>query len=65
MTYSVTPEGRRVTEDYGALRRRLLMSAISNLPGFAARMADATRTLNLLSGIYEEIARVAATHRRG
>lgn len=64
VTYSVTPEGRRVTEDYGALRRRLLMSAISNLPGFAARMADATRTLNLLSGIYEEIARVAATHRR-
>ena len=29
------------------------------------RMTDATRTLNLLSGIYEEIARVAATHRRG
>ena len=65
VTYTVTPEGRRVTEDYGALRRRLLMSAIANLPGFAARMADATRTLNLLSGIYEEIARVAATHRRG
>lgn len=65
VTYTVTPEGRRVTEDYGALRRRLLMSAIGNLPGFAARMADATRTLNLLSGIYEEIARVAATHRRG
>lgn len=64
VTYEVTVEGHRVTEDYGSLRRRLLMSAIANLPGFAGRMAEATRTLNLLSGIYEEIARVAATHRR-
>ena len=32
---------------------------------FADRLAEATRTLNLLSGIYEEISRVAATHRRG
>jgi len=64
VTYEVTVEGRRVTDDYGALRRRLLMSAIANLPGFAERLAEATRTLNLLSGIYEEIARVAATHRR-
>ncbi len=64
VTYEVTVEGRRVTDDYGALRRRLLMAAIGNLPGFAERLAEATRTLNLLSGIYEEIARVAATHRR-
>ena len=64
VTYEVTPEGRRVTDDYGALRRRLLMAAVGNLPGFAGRLAEATRTLNLLSGIYEEIARVAATHRR-
>jgi predicted MarR family transcription regulator len=28
VTYEVTVEGRRVTDDYGALRRRLLMSAI-------------------------------------
>ena len=64
VTYEVTEEGLRVTEDYGALRRRLLMTAIANLPGFAGRLAEATRTLNLLSGIYEEVARTAATHRR-
>jgi predicted MarR family transcription regulator len=34
------------------------------VPGFSDRLAEATRTLNLLSGIYEEISRVAATHRR-
>jgi predicted MarR family transcription regulator len=65
VTYQVTDEGRRVTEDYGALRRRLLIAAIQGVPGYAARLVEATRALNLLSGIYEEVARVAATHRRG
>lgn len=64
VTYEMTAEGRRVTDDYGALRRRLLIGAIENLPGFADRLAEAARTLNLLSGIYEEASRVAATHRR-
>lgn len=65
VTYEVTDEGRRVTDDYGAVRRRLLIQAVTSVPGFSDRLADATRTLNLLSGIYEEISRVAATHRRG
>ena len=64
VTYEVTEEGRRVTDDYGALRRRLLIQAVANVPGFSDKLAEATRALNLLSGIYEEIARVAATHRR-
>lgn len=65
VTYEVTEEGRRVTEDYGRVRRRLLIAAIEGVPGFAQRLDQASRTLNLLSGIYEEVARVAATHRRG
>ena len=65
VSYEVTLEGRRVTDDYGALRRRLLLAEIAALPGFSARLAEASRTLNMLSGIYEEVARVAATHRRG
>lgn len=65
VTYEVSDEGRRVTDDYGALRRRLLLQAIASVPGFSERLADATRTLNLLSGIYQEVSRVAATHRAG
>lgn len=65
VTYEVTEEGRQVTEDYGAVRRRLLIQAVETVPGFADRLAEATRTLNLLSGIYEEVARVAATYRKG
>jgi len=64
VTYEVTEEGRRVTEDYAKLRRRLLIAEIAGLPGFSERLAEAARTLTLLSGIYEEVSRVAATHRR-
>ena len=64
VTYEVTDEGRRVTDDYGVLRRRLLLAEIASLPGFSDRLAEATRTLNVLSGLYEEVSRVAATHRR-
>lgn len=65
VTYEVTALGHTVTEKYGGLRRNLLIAAIESLPGFADRLQDATRTLNILSGIYEEVSRVAATHRRG
>lgn len=65
VTYEVTEAGRRVTDDYGRVRRRLLIAAIASVPEFPHRLEEATRTLNLLSGIYEEVARVAATHRRG
>ena len=64
VTYEVTAEGLRVTENFAAIRRRLLILAVDGVPGFAERLGEASRTLNLLSGIYEEVARVAATHRR-
>jgi predicted MarR family transcription regulator len=64
VTYQVTERGRAVTDAYGEVRRRLLIASIENVPGFVDRLADATRTLNLLSGIYAEASRVAATHRR-
>ncbi|WP_081780866.1 winged helix DNA-binding protein [Sulfitobacter noctilucicola] len=64
VTYEATAEGRKVTDDYSALRRALLIKEIKNLPEFAERFQEAVRTLNMLSGIYEEVSRVAATHRR-
>ena len=64
VTYQVTEKGQTVTDDYGTLRARLLIAAIVGAPEFAHHLAEATRTLNLLSGIYEQVARIAATHRR-
>lgn len=64
VTYTVTARGHEVTDKYAEIRRALLIAAVESVPNFPDRMADATRTLNLLAGIYEEISRVAATHRR-
>jgi len=64
VTYQTTAEGRRITDDYGAIRRRLLIEQVSSLPEFDTRLKDAGQCLNILAGIYEEISRIAATHRR-
>lgn len=64
VTYQVTALGHQVTESYAAIRKALLISAIDNVPDFRRRLAEATQTLNLLAGIYEEVSRVAATYRR-
>ena len=64
VTHIVTERCRAVTDAYGDLRRRLLIAAVADVPDLAERLHAATQTLNLLSGIYEEVSRVAATHRR-
>lgn len=62
--YSVTPFGHEATERYAKLRANLLIEFTEAISGLDDRMHDATQTINLLSGIYEQAARVAATHRR-
>jgi predicted MarR family transcription regulator len=62
--YVVTGEGRKVTEKYGDLRSDLLISYTDNINGFDEELLSATRLLNLLTGMYEQAARVVATHQR-
>lgn len=64
VTYQATKDGKQVTDDYGAIRKRLLIEQISSLPEFDSRLKEAGQSLNILAGIYEEISRIAATHRR-
>ncbi len=64
VTYEVTPLGREVTDRYANVRAALLIDAVSNVPELARRLEDATRTLELMTGIYSQAARAAATHRR-
>jgi predicted MarR family transcription regulator len=37
---------------------------VQSVPNFQSRLRDAAATLDLLTGIYEQAARTAATHRR-
>jgi len=64
VTYSATAAGRKVTDQYGAIRRKLLVERIQGVPGLSDQLQEATRALNILTGIYEEAARMAATLRR-
>lgn len=62
--YEVTPLGHRVTARYADIRSVLLIDAFARVPDLAAKLADAADTLELVTGIYEQAARAAATHRR-
>lgn len=64
VTYEVTPLGREVTDRYAHVRAALLIDAVRRVPELAHRLEDAARTLELMTGIYAQAARAAATHRR-
>lgn len=64
VTYLATEKGKDITDAYGEIRKRLLIKQISGLPRFDTRLKEAGESLNILAGIYEEISRIAATHRR-
>ncbi len=64
VTYEVTELGRDVTDRYTEVRAALLIDAVQHVPELAQRLEDAARTLELMTGIYAQAARSAATHRR-
>ena len=64
VTYSVTPTGRKITDDYADVRKILLLAAVKLFPKLPEKLAETTRTLEVLTGLYEQAARDAATHRR-
>ena len=63
VTYETTELGRNVCDRYAEVRAELLISSVSRLPDLARRLAEATHALDLMTGIYEQAAREAATHR--
>lgn len=62
VNYSVTAEGVRLTNAYAELKRTVLLSSFQDLPGFDVKLSNCTRILSMLTGLYEESARVAATY---
>jgi len=64
VTYTVTEEGRRITDRYAEIRKSLLISMLKELQHSDERFRQATSTLELIGGIYEQAARIASTHRR-
>lgn len=63
VTYEATQLGRDVCDRYADVRADLLIASIGRLPELAKRLPDAAHALDLMTGIYEQAAREAATHR--
>ena len=63
VTYETTALGRDVCDRYADVRADLLIASVGRLPELAKRLPDAAHALDLMTGIYEQAAREAATHR--
>jgi len=62
-TYQMTDSGKLATDEYAQLRRNLLISLTRSVAGGDSTFHESTRTLELMTGIYDQAARVAATNR--
>ena len=63
ISYRVTTKGHEVTEFYTRLRVELLCKLTGAIKDVEAHLEAGSGVLDLMSGIYDQAARVAATHR--
>lgn len=61
-SYIVTEKGKQITDGYAAIRSDLLIRAISTISDIDERMAEMTKMVSVLTGIYEEMSRSATTY---
>lgn len=62
-TYRVSEKGRIITDQYAQLRGKLLIGFTRSVTNLERDLDNASITLDLMAGIYEQAARIAATHR--
>ncbi|MBN7795575.1 winged helix DNA-binding protein [Parahaliea mediterranea] len=63
VTYRTTAQGDRATDLYASYRREILVPLTRSVSAGDERMIELANLLTLLSGIYDQAACVAATHR--
>ena len=60
--YSITPEGRESVGLYANIRAQLLTGRTELVSEIDEKLQEATQLLSVLTGIYDDVARVAATY---
>lgn len=60
--YEVTRKGRSVTDAYALLRSELLTEQTRNIEDVDRKLAESTRLISLLTGLYDEAARISTTY---
>lgn len=61
--YRVTPAGNEVVARFVALRKGLLIEMTKAIRAMDDQLAGGSKILDIMTGMYEQAARVAATHR--
>lgn len=62
-TYRVTLQGTKVTDLYAQYRKELLLTLTRSIEGFEGRIESVSHSINLMVGMYDQAACVAATHK--
>ncbi|WP_138379028.1 winged helix DNA-binding protein [Luteithermobacter gelatinilyticus] len=63
VSYRATEKGLQVIQRYVSLRKRLLIKLTETIRGMNELLENGSHILDLMTGIYEQAARVAAAHR--
>lgn len=59
--YEVTARGQRLTDDHGELAREIIYPATRSIDGSSEKLVAASDLLRMLTGVFDEGARLAAT----
>ncbi len=62
--YRTTKQGMAVIDKYVSIRKHLLVKLTETMRGLNVQMENASQIMDLMTGIYEQASRVAATHRK-
>ena len=60
--YSITPEGHESVRLYAKIRAQLLTGRTELVSEIDEKLQEATQLLSVLTGIYDDVARIAATY---
>lgn len=62
VTYDVTSRGRELVNLYARVRQTVLTEQTASIENVDGKLADTTRLVSILTGLYDEAARISATY---
>ena len=60
--FEATDKGKKLTEDYAALRQEILTEQTKNIDRIDEKLKEATKLISLLTGLYDEGGRISTTY---
>ena len=60
--YRVTAKGRKLTENYAELRKRILMAQSENIDRVDEKLDETNKMISIMTGLYDEAGRITATY---